>query len=486
MKKIYLALPLLALAMTACDPSKFDLGSPDGNTSTSTIESAITINQVDADGNPAADGNYFTYTTSPALPVQIFNYNSDGKEVSLAHGAHGSFSIIPKRGQDPNQTFYIRLANHDGSMSEITKTYNVYVPTELSPEIKYLASNSGEKIWKWNTEAPDGVVWGNMGYCGGPGAAAVASGKWWGVTSEEEFLTQESHTGSEGFMGDESMDAWMLFNEDGNIKTYDSEGKLIREGSYSVENFDNSDPTAWKVGDLVTTAGAIMWPYEINSGGNKPTRFEIVYLTPSQMTLVYPDGGAFDGLGGWGEATFWQFKSTSDAEGILAGYDSGNSWTWNSEALDGVVWGNMGYCGGPGASAVASGKWWGVTSEEEFAGQLQHSNTGALTGEESFDAYMIFTPEGALKKYDATGKLLNDGTFSFEPVTGNEWKLGDLNTSAGAILWPFEINSGGNMPTTFEVVDLTGDKMTLVYPDGGAFDGLGGWGEATFWQFKKK
>jgi hypothetical protein len=42
------------------------------------------------------------------------------------------------------------------------------------------------------------------------------------------------------------------------------------------------------------------------------------------------------------------------------------------------------------------------------------------------------------------------------------------------------------MPTTFEVVDMSGSHMTLVYPDGGAFDGLGGWGEATFWQFKAK
>ena len=81
--------------------------------------------------------------------------------------------------------------------------------------------------------------------------------------------------------------------------------------------------------------------------------------------------------------------------------------------------------------------------------------------------------------------MLNDGTFSIENVADNAWKIADLNTSAGAILWPFEINSGGNMPTIFEVVYLSGDKMTLVYPDGGAFDGLGGWGEATFWQFKR-
>ena len=486
MKKIYLALPLLALAMTACDPSEIDLGSPDGSMSTSSLEGMITITQVDENGNPASDGNYFNYTTSPAQPVQIFNYNADGKEISLAHGAKGSFAIVPKRGQDPAQTFYIRLANHDGSMTQISKTYNVYVPTELTKDMKLLASNAGQKVWQWNTEAPDGVVWGNMGYCGGAGSAAVATGKWWGVTSEEDFMGQLQHTNDGKAHGDESMDATMIFTEDGGIKCYGGDGKLIREGSFSVENYDDSDPAAWKVGDLVTSAGAILWPYEINSGGNMPTRFEIVYLTPSQMTLVYPDGGAFDGLGGWGEASFWQFKSSSDTEGILAGYGDGNAWTWNPEAPDGVLWGNMGYCGGAGANAVATGKWWGVTSEEDFAGQLQHSAAGALTGEENLNAYMVFKEDGSLKKYDANGKQLNDGTFSVENIAGNEWKVANLNTSAGAILWPYEINSGGNMPTVFEVVYLSGDKMTLVYPDGGAFDGLGGWGEASFWQFKRK
>ena len=498
MKKIYLALPLLALAMTACDPTKFDLGSPDAETSTSTIESAITINQVDENGNPAADGNYFTYTTSPALPVQIYNYNADGKEVPLAHGAHGSFSIIPKRGQDPNQTFYVRLANHDGSMSEISKTYTVYVPTELSKGVKLVASNSGSKVWKWNTEAFDGVVWGNMGYCGGAGSEVGLNGggKWWGVTGESEsvegsgdgFMQQLQHTNDGMAHGDESMDATMVFSEDGSIKCYAADGKLIREGTYSVENFDDSDPSAWKVGDLMTSAGAILWPYEINSGGNMPTQFDIVYLTPTRMTLVYPDGGAFDGLGGWGEASFWQFKSDSDAEGIIAGYDDGNSWTWDP-SITGAVWGNMGYCGGAGADVGISGngQWWGVTSEEEFGGQLQHSNTGELTGEESFDAYMVFNSnDGSLKKYDANGKLLNDGTFSIDNISGNEWKVADLNTSAGAILWPFEINSGGNMPTIFEVVYLTPDKMTLVYPDGGDFSTNGGWGEASFWHFQRK
>ena len=37
-----------------------------------------------------------------------------------------------------------------------------------------------------------------------------------------------------------------------------------------------------------------------------------------------------------------------------------------------------------------------------------------------------------------------------------------------------------------EMVYLTGNKMCLVYPDGGDFSTNGGWGEASFWHFKAK
>jgi hypothetical protein len=60
---------------------------------------------------------------------------------------------------------------------------------------------------------------------------------------------------------------------------------------------------------MKTDAGSILWPFEINSGGNKPTIFEVVYMTGSQFTLVYPDGGDFGSNGGWGEASFWHFKA---------------------------------------------------------------------------------------------------------------------------------------------------------------------------------
>ena len=350
MKKIYLALPLLALAMTACDPSKFDLGSPDGNTSTSTIESAITINQVDADGNPAADGNYFTYTTSPALPVQIFNYNSEGKEVSLAHGPKGSFSIVPKRGQDPNQTFYVRVANHDGSMSEITKTYNVYVPTELSPEIKYLASNSGSKKWVWDTSV-NGQAWGNLAYACGPGEEFFVGGanQWWGC--EPEMDTSKAGEGDSG--------AYMIIYEDGNIKTFDAAGNKLREGTFEVTNYDGTrhdvGGNPWDLGKFTTNTPAILYPYMINGGGKLVTYFEILGLTNDQLCLVYPGESA---PGAWAEATFWRFKAVENEDLLY------KDWTWDI-STNGQAWGNLAYACGPGEEFFVGGanQWWGCEPE---------------------------------------------------------------------------------------------------------------------------
>ncbi len=489
MKKIYLAFLLLALLATACNPSKEELGSPDANFTASELESIFTVTQLDADGNTAADGNFFHYKVKNlARPVQILRTIGGNLSV-VASGPEGDFAIKPSRGQDPTQSYIVRLANFDGTYVDLEKTATVYVPQEMTIDQKLLASESGSKVWQWD-QSITGAVWGNMGYCGGAGSEVglAGNGQWWGVTNEAEFADQLKHSDTGVLTGEESMDAKMVFTEDGTITCYDAAGNVVRTGTYEVADFDNSDPTAWKVGNLNTSAGAILWPFEINSGGNKPTTFEICYLTVDKMTLVYPDGGDFGALGGWGEATFWHFKSDSDVSGALTDYNvNGKAWTWD-QSITGAVWGNMGYCGGAGSEVglTGNGQWWGVTNEEEFGGQLQHSDTGALTGEESMDAYMIFTPDGSITSYDANGNKVRGGIYELETVSDNEWKVANLVTSAGSILWPFEINSGGNKPTDFEVVYLTGDKMTLVYPDGGDFGGLGNWGEATFWHFKKK
>lgn len=164
-------------------------------------------------------------------------------------------------------------------------------------------------------------------------------------------------------------------------------------------------------------------------------------------------------------------------------------WTWDTDAPLGYVWGNMAYCGGNGAELAATGDalWWGVTSVDMFLYQsVYQTNDGQLHGDESFDAYFVLTANGKIERHAGDGSLISEGYYYFEPIENNEWKVGNLHTTAGTILWPYEINSGGNMPTVFEVLRLADGKMTLCYPDGGAFDALGSWIEASYWYFKKK
>ncbi|MBQ6378273.1 MAG: hypothetical protein IJJ56_05705 [Prevotella sp.] len=172
------------------------------------------------------------------------------------------------------------------------------------------------------------------------------------------------------------------------------------------------------------------------------------------------------------------------------------AWTWNTGAPDGIIWGNMGYCGGSGEAVAleANGRWWGVTGENEseegagdgFLQQLQHTDDGLAHGDESMDAYFLLFEDGKIERHAGDGKLIKSGTYKFVTITGNEWKVANLETTAGTILFPYEINSGGNMPTIFDVVYKTDNLMTLVYPDNGNFEELGNWEEATFWHFKKK
>ncbi len=491
MKKIFfMSLLAGAFVLTGCDPVQEEV---DNNTVTATASdllNGISFKQYsdDAYSQEAADGNYITYQTNPGRQVEIYSFRSDGSINIMAAGASGKFVLKPSRGSDPTQKFYIRSFNSDGSVTEAETSLTVYVQQELDPEIRIIASDAyGSKVWKWDYSV-SGAVWGNMGYCGGAGAdvGTFGNGQWWGCDSPEAFADQTQHTNDGKLHGDESADATMVISDDGMIKCYDAAGNVVRQGSYTIEGWDDSDPTAWRMGMLKTSAGAILWPFEINSGGNMPTEFEIVYLTPSKMTLVYPDGGDYASLGNWGEATYWHFASNSDPDGMVNNYSS-KDWTWDY-SVSGTAWGNMGYCGGAGADVgtFGNGQWWGCDSPEAFADQTQHTNDGKLHGDESADATMTFSKDGTIVRKAGDGTVLSTGEYSFDRVENNEWKIANLNTTAGSILWPFEINSGGNMPTVFEVVYMTGDKMTLVYPDGGDFGGLGNWGEATYWHFRAK
>ncbi len=284
----------------------------------------------------------------------------------------------------------------------------------------------------------------------------------------------------------------MVFTEDGTIEKYDANGTKLNETTYSV--VEQTENTAWAKYHLLTGENSVLWPFEMNGGGKYVTEFEVVYISPCAMTLVYPDGGNFSSFGGWDEAAFWQFKA-DDYEGALAGVDDQpKAWTWNTSAPGGCIWGNMAYQGTEGSIVYTenSTKWWGVVSDTEFADQLKHSVSGALTGEESFNAYFTLAQNGDLNKYDGEGKLLNTTTWSLNTdkktvhEDGSVWAVGHLETGENSVLWPFEMNGGGKYVTDYEVVYVDDDHLTLVYPDGGNFSSFGGWDEAAYWQFKTK
>ena len=493
-KQILIMVAALGL-LTACDPSKDSIGMPgDSGLTGDQLGSGFTTKQY-ADETytiESADGNYFTYFTSPSRVVTIYQLDDEGSRNVLASGeANGTFKIVPKRGNSPEQTYYVETRDFNGNTITAQRTATVYVPQELDPAVRWLASDAyGSKIWKWDTEFRAGPVWGNLGYAAGDD---WTGGIWWGATPEE-LTGQLQHSDTGVATGEESSAATMVIYDDGNIACYDAGGNQIRKGKYSVEDFQlerhipsvDGSQANWAYGKLKTTEGAILFPFQINAGGKKPTDFEIIDIDANHLRLIYAPAGT----GGWGEATWWAFTSHSDDEAAMTNFDK-KDWTWDTEFReDGAVWGNLGYAAG---EDWTSGIWWGSTPEG-LTGQLQHSDTGVATGEESADATMTFDwKKGKVTCYAANGSEIRSGNYSIvwwggEPIQQSidgsqaKWAYGTLTTDPGSILFPFQINSGGKKPTDFEIMQLDADHMKLIY----AAEGTGGWGEATWWAFKKK
>lgn len=487
MKKMFLMSIVMLGLFAACDPAKDDIGAPGSNVTAEQLVEGFTYTQY-ADENctqAQADGNYFKFTTSPSRQVEIYQVDADGNETSLGHGVQGTFKLSPSRGSDPNQTIYVRAYNFDGSYVTGKKDVTVYVPTELSPVMKLLCSDDGKKTWKWNTHASNGRVWGNMGSDGNSSGKdfALNGGEWWGVTSEEEFMGQLNHTEDGKAHGDESMDATMVFSEDGTITCYNAEGKEIRKGKFQVQNYDPTySNNAHQVGILHIDAGSILFPYEINSGGNMPTDLEIAYLSPGRLVLTYPDKGKWgNDEGPWTEGTFWQFCSDTDGAGCLTDYDSA-TWTWDT---DNGPWGNCGYEGFAtgGYGSLTGNAWWVV--DKGLQEQITKYKYGFADVE---NATMTFSADGTLTK--STG---GKGTFTFDgSKTGdiggwNEGKTkGRLTVTGDGILFPVRINAG-SVVNEFDVVYFDDGHLVLTYPnypkDGEGSEGS--WQEGTFWRFKK-
>ena len=189
MKKInYFAMMVAAgLTVAACDPVLIDGPEPWEASTTEEVLAGLTFTQTDAAGNPTADGNYIHYNSTKGI-IQWYNFKNDAENI-LTTGASGVIVLIPKRGQDPNQTIYGRIMNADGTQTKIEKTFTVFVPGDLDPEYKLLLGENGKKSWTWHYG--NGLTcWGNAGHTGSGTGYSPSNiyGKWWGVDNPEALL----------------------------------------------------------------------------------------------------------------------------------------------------------------------------------------------------------------------------------------------------------------------------------------------------------
>ncbi len=305
--------------LTSCDPSKDSISMPGNSDLTGEqLASGFSVEQfADEDyTTPAADGNYFKFTTSPSRVVRIYQKDDEGAENVLAAGtANGKFKIVPKRGNPNEQTFYIETRDFNGNIITAQKSATVYVPQELDPVVRLLASDAyGSKTWYWGENIPwdnNGTMvygsWGNFGYTNDNGGN-FPSGIWWSCPAAE-LTGQLNHSDTGAATGEEDPNAYMTFDwATGNVKSYDASGNQIRSGKFTLnysENRNEVNGVAWNFGTLDTDAGSILFPFKINGGGTKPTSFQIIKLTNDQLILTYAD----EGTGSWSEATFWSFKA---------------------------------------------------------------------------------------------------------------------------------------------------------------------------------
>ena len=340
------------------------------------------------------------------------------------------------------------------------------------------------------TSKENGAVWGNGKYCEADqdGSLDIA-GAWGGCgvedgTANSKFSSQTNHTGGryEEIKGECYALSYMEFNEDGSLTAYDPDGNKINEGSFSIKDYKNNEVTnqdKHSRGVLETSAGAILWPFAINADGLQPTSFDIGWLDAGRMILWASVSGT-----PYEEGTWWSFMSDDDPEGILASHD----WHWKpTEKENGAVWGNGKYCeGSQDGTGLINGAWWGCgvedgTANSKFSSQMQHANMAVFSeGEIYSTSKMVFNEdEATITVFDQNGKQIRQGSFSVDATPDPaKFSLGTLNTSEGAILWPFAINKNGFMPTVFDIGYLSSDALILWY-------GTTPYDEGTWWSFGK-
>lgn len=273
-KKIYVAIALIAGMMVSCDPiTESDPGMSPNLTETD-LQARVTLTQT------VAGQNKFTFATNPTLTVQVLD--QDG--AILATGTEGSIIGTP-----PLTALTVRTMNQDGSIASFTNEVAITEYVDVPSIYKQLFGPEYDtRTWVWDTEATDGV-WGNGQY-----GTNVGPG-WW-VVQATDFDAQAI---DKGYPDDTIDKGWMRFTLSGKkVETSRGESGTISWDLSSILK------DGYDIGTLTFSGTIPLLGIQVNDGNSKQYEYHILQTDDNHLRLCAPRPGNGDG----GEAFFWNFK----------------------------------------------------------------------------------------------------------------------------------------------------------------------------------
>lgn len=407
---------------------------------------------------------------------------------ALADGMHANI-YIPIEDSGDGPTFFPALYRAIGKTVsykyviryegyELIFTHEIEFVGENPYELYCLAGKDGQKVWRYAPDQTYGVA-GNSGNGFGYENGNV-DGMWWS-TAPSDLINQLDQAGGVAY-GDESPNAYMIFTDEGVVTTYTPSGAKVRSGMYEVNDYNPSRPDGWELGKLMTSEPALLFPWSMNEGGLGVTEYDIMDLTPEQMTLVYTKG---NGSGSWGEITFWRFVSGEISEDVEQPGENpaigaeGNHILVEASEMAEAAWDTQFWI--TFADAFEEGDTWEISmavkaDEEASSGTQTHQGTGgylhwAAIGTVPFTTeWTLYTASGTASAEmvggDAIAFNLNDyapankyyfDNISFK-VNGVEQIVnGDLSdpyTNKNFFMKQYDKNNGGVVPA--HIVNTSG------------------------------
>ncbi|MCC8155081.1 MAG: hypothetical protein LIP01_13340 [Tannerellaceae bacterium] len=210
------------------------------------------------------------------------------------------------------------------------------------------------------------------------------------------------------------------------------------------------------------------------------------YSSRQQDTIIVPFLGdltvSFTGISSGGTVTKTEtikvdkiISPVDETWNLLAGTDeNGKTWVWDCDDPSDIVWGN-------GASIVDYSPSWN---------QVSAAQMGEEEPEVGIDGRMVFdlNQKANFTKIGQDGTVLERGAFQFDmsqtmlSADGETlWSIGQLTIIDGTIFKGISPNGGGVVVNTFEILELTEDKMVLAHVSPGGMS----W-EAWYWKFRVK